>query len=186
MIVSHVCSRQLLWEPWTHEHLVRERAIALGQAIDVSTWKNYGSALNSYLSFMRMHTMPVEPTAETLSLYTVYMCHHIKPDSVDTYLLGICHQLEPYFPNVQEIRKSRLVHRTLEGCKRLRGTPTIRKCALTIGNLNMVCESYAPNRTHNDLLFCMQLCISFFALMHLGEMTWPDDMDLCDPQKLTK
>jgi hypothetical protein len=101
------------------ERLVHEQAIALGQAIDVRTWKNYGPALNSYLSFICMHNMPVKPTSDTLSLYTVYMCHHIKPDSVDTYLSGIFHQLEPYFPNVREVQKSRLVHRTLEGCKRL-------------------------------------------------------------------
>ena len=65
-----------------------------------------------------MHNMPVEPTPDTLSLYTVFMCHYIKPDSIDTYLSGIFHQLEPYFPNVQEICKSRLVHCTLEGCIR--------------------------------------------------------------------
>jgi hypothetical protein len=103
MITSHVRARQPQREPWTRERLVCERAIALGQAIDVSTWKNYGSALNSYLSFVRMHNIEVEPTADTLSLYTVYMSHHIKPDSVDTYLSGICHQLEPYFPNVRDI-----------------------------------------------------------------------------------
>jgi hypothetical protein len=130
--------------------------------------------------------MPVEPTAETLSLYTVYMCHHIKPDSVDTYLSGICHQLEPYFPEVRQIRKARLVHRTLEGCKRLRGTHTMRKRALTIADLNSVCDRYSRNRTHNDLLFCAQLCVGFFALMRLGELTWPNDTELRDPRKLTK
>ena len=68
-----------------HEHLVHEWAIALRQAIDISTWKNYRSALNSYLSFVHMHDMPVNPTAKMLSFYTVYMCYHIKPDSVNTY-----------------------------------------------------------------------------------------------------
>lgn len=34
---SHVRARQ----PWPREHLLRERAIALGQAIDISTWNNY-------------------------------------------------------------------------------------------------------------------------------------------------
>lgn len=138
MITSHIRARQPLREPWSRERLVRERAIALGQAIDISTWNNYGSALNSYLSFIRMHNLPVEPTADTLSLYTVYMCHHIKPGSVDTYLSGICQQLEPYFPSVRDVRKSRLVHRTLQGCKRLRGTPTTRKRALTIDDLSTV------------------------------------------------
>lgn len=154
------------------ERLIRKWAIALGQAINVSTWKNYGSALNSYLSFVCMHDMPVEPTAETLSLYTVYMCHHIKPNSVDTYLLGICHQLKPYFLNVQEIRKAQLVHRTLQDCKQLWGSPTVWKCALTIADLNMVCNSYCDNHTYNK--------------MHLGKLTWLDDMELCDPWKLTK
>lgn len=77
----------------------------LGQAIDVSTWNNYGSALNSYLTFVHLHNMPVEPTPDTLSLYTTYMCHYIKPDSVNTYLCGICQQLEPYFPHVHKAQK---------------------------------------------------------------------------------
>ena len=186
MIISHVRARQPMRKPWSRERLLRERAIALGQAIDVSTWKNYGSALNSYLSFVRMHDMSVEPTPDSLSLFTVYMCHHIKPDSVDTYLSGICQQLEPYFPHVREIRKSRLVHRTLQGCKRMRGSPTIRKRALTIDDLNTVCESYSHNPSHDDLLFRTQLCVGFFALMRLGKLTWPEDKDLRDPRKLTK
>ena len=127
MITSHVHSHQPLRLAWTCEHLIQEQAIALGQAINVSTWKSYSSALNSYLSFICMHDIPVELTVETLSLYTMYMCHHIEPDSVDTYLSGICHQLEPYFQNIHQIRKAWLVHHTLEGCKRLCGTPMNQK-----------------------------------------------------------
>jgi len=133
-----------------------------------------------------MHNMPVEPTPNSLSLFTVYMCHHIKPDSVDTYLSGICQQLEPYFPHIHEVRKSRLVHCTLQGCKQLRGTPTIHKRALTIADLNTVCTSQPLHRTHNNLLFCTQLCVGFFSLMLLGELTWPDDRELRDPWKLCK
>ena len=130
-----------------------------------------------------MHNMPVEPTTDTLSLYTVYMCHHIKPDLVDTYLLGICHQLKPYFPHVWEIQKSCLVHCTLEGCKWLQGTLTVRKWALTIADLDLVCTTHSHNPTHDNLLFCTQLCVGFFTLMCL---TWPDDSNLCDPCKVTK
>ena len=171
--MSHVCTRQLQCEPWMWEHLVQEHAIALGQAINVSTCKNYGSALNSYLLFVCMYDMPVEPTPDTLSLYTVFTCHHIKPDSIDTYLSSICHQLELYFPNIWEILKSRLVHCTLEGCKCLRGSPTICKRALTIADLNTVCIAHSFQPSHDDHLFCTQLCISFFVLMCLlpGRMT---------------
>ena len=127
MITSHVKSKQRARVAWTRDRLLRERALALGQAIDISTWKNYGSALNSYLTFVRIHNFPVEPTPDTLSFFTVFMCHHIKPTLVDSYLSGICQQLEPYFPSVRSIRNSVLCKRTLAGCKRLRGTPTIRK-----------------------------------------------------------
>ena len=97
MIQSAVKSRQRLHVAWTREHLIQECSLALGQAINTSTWKNYGSALNSYLSFVCMHDFPIEPTPDPLSFFTVYMCHHINPLSVDTYLSGICQQLEPYF-----------------------------------------------------------------------------------------
>jgi hypothetical protein len=127
MITSGVKSRQRPRQPWTRKCLLRERALALGQAIDTSTWKNYGSALNSYLTFIRIHDFPVKPTPDILSFFTVYMSHHIKPDSVDSYLSGISQQLEPYFPNVRQIRKSMLCKWTLTGCKRLRGVPTKRK-----------------------------------------------------------
>jgi hypothetical protein len=83
------------------ERLQHERALALGEAIDLSTKKNYGSALNSYLNFILLHELPVEPTDHTLSLFTVYTSFHFKPDSVDFY---ISHQLELYFPDTHKAR----------------------------------------------------------------------------------
>jgi hypothetical protein len=47
-----------------------------------------------------MHDLPVDPTEETLSLFTVYMCAHMNLRSVNSYLSGICSQLEFYFPEV--------------------------------------------------------------------------------------
>ena len=183
---SNVWSRQPIREVWTCERLVCEHTIALRQALDNSTWKNYGSALNSYLNFIKMHDYPLKPTPDTLSLFTVYMCHHIKPDSVGTYLSGICHQLEPYFPNVRTSRNSALVHRTLQGCKRIRATPTSRKQALTINDLETVVNALSSSTDYDDCLFLAQLLTGFFALFRLGEMTYPDDTSLRDPQKVTK
>ena len=51
MIFEPVLSRQPVRQPWTHERLVRERAIALGHAIDRSTKSSYNSGTNSYLTF---------------------------------------------------------------------------------------------------------------------------------------
>ena len=75
MIQSSVKSRQKVRLAWTKERLQHERSLALGQAIDTSTWKNYGSALNSYLTFVRIHDLPVEPTPDTLSYFIVFMSH---------------------------------------------------------------------------------------------------------------
>ena len=102
MIHSQRQSRQPAREAWSRDKLLRERAIALGQATDSSTQNSYSSALNSYLNFVRLHNLPVEPTVDTLSLYAVYMSHHINPRSVTSHLSDICQQLEPYFPNVRQ------------------------------------------------------------------------------------
>ena len=132
-----------------------------------------------------MHNFPVEPTADTLSFFTVYMSHHIKPSSVDNYLSSICQQLEPYFPSVRDARKSMVCKRTLTGCKRLQGVPTKRKRALSMDDLQLVIQHYSDSHNHDDLLFVTQMLTGFFALMHLGELVAPDDNSLLDPRKIT-
>ena len=102
MIRGNRRARQPVREVWSREWLVHERAIALGHVIDQSTLSNYSSALNSYLNFVKLHDLLVEPTPETLSFYTVYMSHHINPRSVNTYLSGISQQLEDHFPTIKE------------------------------------------------------------------------------------
>ena len=186
MIRSSLKSRQPARVAWSRDKLLRERAIALGHAIDTSTLKSYSSALNSYLTFVRLHDLPVEPTPDTLSFYAVFMSHHIKPDSVTNYLSGICQQLEPYFPNVRPSRHTPLVERTMKGCLRLRGTATTRKRALTFEDLFTVLAVLTNSRSHNDLLFLAMLVTGFFALMRLGELTFPNDVRLRNWKKVTK
>jgi hypothetical protein len=168
------------------ERLVHERAIALGNVIDKSTLSNYSSALNSYLNFVKLHNFPVEPTPETLSFYTVYMSHHIKPDSVNTYLSGISQQLEAHFPTAKAARNSPLVRRTLQGCLRMRGSATIRKRALTVDDLQLVINHYQNSTLHDDLLFVAMLLTGFFGLLRLGEMTFPNDPSLQNWRKVTR
>jgi hypothetical protein len=154
--------------------------------IDESTLNNYTSALNSYITFCRIHGRSIEPTQDTLSFYTVYMCHQIKPSSVDTYLSGICNQLEVYFPEVRKIRSSALVAKTLQGCKCLKGSPANRKSALPLSVLNNICRSFSSSSSHDDFLFCALLCTGFYALLRLGELTYPDSRKLQNPRKLSR
>ena len=109
MITGIRKARQPTREVWSRERLIHERAIALGNVIDRSTLSNYSSALNSYLNFVKLHDLPVEPTPETLSFYTVYMYHHVNPRSVNTYLSGISQQLEAHFPTAKTARNSTIV-----------------------------------------------------------------------------
>jgi hypothetical protein len=116
----------------------------------------------------------VDPTPETLSFFTVFMSHHINPKSVDNYLSGICNNLEGYFPNIRSARNSPLVSRTLVGCKRLYGRPTLRKRALTREDLLLIHDHLSSSQSHDDRLFLAQLLSGFNALLRLGELVWPD------------
>jgi hypothetical protein len=178
-------SRQPPRQPWTHERLVRERAIALGHAIDRSTKSTYDSATNSYLTFCHLHQRPIDPTPETLSFFTVFMSHHINPKSVDNYLSGICNNLEGFFPNIRSARNSPLVSRTLAGCKRLFGRPARRKRALTREDLFVVYNNLTASPSHDDRLFLSQLLTGFHALLRLGELVWPDKITHRSYRKLS-
>jgi hypothetical protein len=186
MILSKIPSRQPTRVGWSREKLLRERALFLGQAIDKSTLKSFSSALNSYLSFVRNHDFPVEPTPDTLSFFTIYMAHHINPHSVVSYLSGICQQLEPYFPGVREAWRSPLVERTLKGCLHAKGVATKCKCALTIPDLQKVISRLQSSSQHDDLIFLAMLLTGFFALMRLGELTFPNDKNLRNWRKITR
>ena len=108
------------------EHLYAELTINLGLAIDRSTYDSYSSALNSYLTFCRLHNFDIEPTQRTLALFVTFQSTHINPRSVNTYLSGIANQLECHFPDVRAACKSALVSRALQGAKRRYGVPTCR------------------------------------------------------------
>jgi hypothetical protein len=179
-------SRQPLRAPWTRERLEHERAVALGNAIDASSAAAYSSALQSYISFCRSHGFSIDPTPDTLSFYTVYMCHHIKPESVNSYLSGICNQLEPYYPHARPNRRHQLVARTLRGCKKLRAVATTRKRPLMRSELSALQPRYMSSSSHDDLLFFVILVVGFHGLMRLGELVWPDKKSLQDYQKVTK
>ena len=91
------------------DHLNHEQSILLGLTIDSITAATYTSATNSYLTFCKIHHLPIDPMPETLSYYITFQMHFISPDSVDSYLLGISNQLEPYYPDIRKNCASLLV-----------------------------------------------------------------------------
>ncbi|KIJ32984.1 hypothetical protein M422DRAFT_134180, partial [Sphaerobolus stellatus SS14] len=158
----------------------------LGLALEPSTTAAYESHLQSYLAFCANHGFPIEPTSDTLSLYVVYMSHHLKPTTVGTYLSGICHLMEPYYPNIRAARASPMVVRSLAGMKKLRGPqPTNRKRALTREDLSTFISNLPNNPSLDDRLFIAMLLTGFFGLLRLGELTFPDNTRKRSFKKLT-
>jgi hypothetical protein len=185
--MSHISptSRQPKRLPWTRARLVRERAIALGLALDPNSNSTYTSALNSYLTFVKIHDLPVDPTEETLSFFVVYMSAHINPKSVGSYLSGICNQLETFFPDVRAHRNGALVSRTLAGCMRRYGVPVKRKRPLGEDDILQVVDDLGQSRVHDNMLFLSMLTTGRDGLLRLGELTIPDSVALRNSRKIT-
>jgi hypothetical protein len=162
-----------------------ELAINLDMSIDRSTHESYMSALNSYLTFCRLHNLNIEPTKRTLALYVTFQSTYINPKSVDSYLSGIANMLESHFPSVRTSRKSALVSRALQGAKRHFGVPTHRKLPLSSTDLLLVLRRLGDHPSHDDLLFATQLFTGTDCLMRLAELCWPDKLSLRDYRKVT-
>ncbi|KIY49598.1 hypothetical protein FISHEDRAFT_41734 [Fistulina hepatica ATCC 64428] len=169
--------------PWTQERLQMERAIAIDASLDVSSCATYSSALQSYIAFCQLHHFPLEPTPDTLSFFVVFMSHHIKPSSVNSYLSGICSQLEPFFPSVRVNHSHHLVRRTLAGCLKLFSSPTQQKRPLYKRELLQLAPAFLHPASFDDSLWWAQLLVGFYGLLRLGELVIPDQVALHDFRK---
>jgi hypothetical protein len=177
-------SRQPSREAWSDDRLLFERAVALGCSIEPSSAATYSSAFRLYLAFCHLHNRSIEPTLDTLSFYIVFMCYHIKPQSVESYLTGICSMLEASYPNVRDIRRHRVVTRCLAGCKKLYPGPVVRKCPLTRAEVGVIVDAYSGSLNYEDHLFTALLTVGFHGLFRLGELVWPDSVLLRDHRKV--
>lgn len=182
---SQLRGRQPLREPIPLDRLQRLLGLALENAWDLSTRKAYRSHLISYLRFIELHSLNVDPTDYNLALYVVYMSQHIKPSSVEIYLTGITHSLLPFYPHVRASRSSALVRQTVRGCLKLYNTPTVRKRPLSLAEVELIAARYSSSTSHDDALFLSQLLVGFFALMRLGELVYPNDRSLDTPRKMS-
>ena len=61
---------------------------------------------------------------------------------------------------------------------------TKRKCALTSNDLELVSIVLTSSTLHDDKLFLTQLLTGFHALLHLGELVWPNNPKLHSSCKL--
>ena len=184
MIHISPTSRQPTQLPWTMERLIHEHSILLGMAIDNTTTNTYSSATNSYLAFCKLHKLPIDPRPETLSYYVTFQSSHINPKSVESYLSGICNNLEPFSPDIWSNHATALVKRTMKGTFRRHGQPTSHKVPLTTALLQSITTSLQNSHDHNDMLFLSMLNTGFPGLLRLGEMVVNDNPALQDFRKV--
>ncbi len=134
-----------------------------------------------YINFCNLHNFPTEPTVERLCFYIVYMSHHIKPTSMKLYLLGICAELEPFYPDIWSICSSKLINQMLAGCTKLYGSPAKRKCALTESDLLLIIRSAPHLPSHDNLLFNAIVLVGWHCLLRLGKLIDHDSANLFLP-----
>ena len=162
-------SRQPTRLPWTKERLLHEQAVALGSDIDISSASAYSSTLKSYLTFCHTHTLPTDPTPNTLSFYVVYMSHHIKPTSVESYLSGICNQLELFYPDVRRNHHSSLMTCTLHGSKSCAPSPPPGSDHLAVLRLGRCTPSTLRART---ITSCSLLSLQWVSTACCALVSW--------------
>ncbi|KIM77829.1 hypothetical protein PILCRDRAFT_76302 [Piloderma croceum F 1598] len=163
--------------------LIYECSILLGMAIDNTTAVTYSSANNSYLTFCKLHNLPINPTPKTLSYYIIFQSSHINLKSVTSYLTGICSNLEPFFPEICSNLAATLVKHTLKGALHHR-QPTKCKAPLTTVQLQSIFAMLHQSQDHDNMLFLSMLNMGFPGLLHLGERAISNKPDLQDFHKI--
>ena len=57
---------------------------------------------------------------------------------------------------------------------------------LSIAALSRILSSLNHSQTHDDYLFCAMICTGFYCLLRLGELSYPDNPHLRNPEKLSQ
>ncbi|PBK98159.1 hypothetical protein ARMGADRAFT_1043994 [Armillaria gallica] len=153
-------SRQKACEPWTLEKLYHERCLALGSAIDMSTLGPYNSALNSYITFCKIHNFPIKPTGDTMSYFVVFMSAYIKPDSVSTCL-----------GSVTALKTSFLTFARSGTCQLLKGSKVKCKSLLSHDDIHHAISTLGQSSDYNDCLFLALLVTGFNGLLKIIHRT---------------
>ena len=161
-------ARQLQHDVWSHNKLICMCTYALTHALATSTSSTYSSTLHFYFSFCQNHNFHIEPTEETLSLYTVYMSYHVNPSCL---ILPIRNP-EPTGSLLSQHLQGLYFSKTLHGCKCLCNPPVKHKSPLEASHMQLLVQTYGPSDLHDNHLFLVQVTSGFSTLNCLGELVW--------------
>ena len=153
-------------------------------SIERSTVKNYATGARNYISFCVSHSLPLDPTPQTLSRYIAYTSQFIS--SGPKYLTGARHFLKDIYPAFDANRSHALVQSTVRGSHKVRGDPIHRKLPLRTTHLQKFSEIADKTQSYDDFLFITILACAFYGCHRIGELVINNDHNLFDWRKIIK
>lgn len=153
-------------------------------AIEKSTYKCYQTGARDYISFCLDHQLSIQPTPQTLSCYIASSSQSIA--SAPKYLTGARHFLQEFYPDFDKACNHPLVHSTIQGAKKVRADPVIRKLPLCLSHLSSFVKHSTSTGSYDDLLFSTIMSCAFYACHRMGELIIKSDKSLFDWRKIIK
>jgi hypothetical protein len=130
-------------------------------SIEKSTAKGYATGARDYISFCIKHSLPLDPTPQTLSQYITYTSQFISSDP--KYLSGTRHFLCELYPSFNTNQSHPLVQAIITGSKKIRVDPVKRKLPLRPCHLQTFLEVANCTNDFDDFLLATILSCSFYA-----------------------
>ncbi|KAJ7722279.1 hypothetical protein DFH07DRAFT_679508, partial [Mycena maculata] len=130
------------------------------------------------------HSLPLDPTPQTLSCYIAYTSQFIA--SGPKYLSGARHFLKDLYPDFDENRANPLVQATIRGSRKARADPIRRKLPLRPAHLDAFLQIVFCSGRYDDLLFAVLLSCCFYGCHRSGELVLKNNKSLFDWRKIIK
>ena len=156
--------------------------------IIISKYINLGSPARFWLSpslhLPLQHSLPIDPTPQTLSHYIAYTSQFIA--SGPKYLTGVRHFLSDLYPDFDTNRSHPLVLAAIRGSKKVQADPVLRKLPLHMDHLSFFVTHTRSSKSYDDLLFATILSGCFYGCHRSGELVQSNDKSLFDWRKIIK
>ena len=153
-------------------------------SIEMSNARGYTTGAHDYISFCVNHSLPLDPTLQTLSWYIAYTSRFIG--SGPKYLSGACHFLSDLYPSFNTNHSHPLVQATISGSKKIWADPVKQKLPLRTSHLQTFLEVSNSSNDYDDCLFVTIISCCFYGCHWIGELISNNDTCLRDWWKIIK
>ena len=147
--------------------------------------------MRDYITFCLDHSLPLDPTPETLSHYIAYTFIFIAYTSIfiasaPKYLSGAHHFLCQIYPNFDTNRAHPFVQATIVGSKKIQADPIRQKLPVRLAHLTSFQQVALISQKYNDLLFITLLSCCFYGCHRSGELILKNLKDKFNWHKIIK